>query len=320
MVLELNLMHAVLAMVTMMAVGSSASIRAESRPAGPREAEKGSSRGHHHDRRSFDERGPRFHLFRDGPTTGSSGAGFRQAMMEDLRDHVPLLHAQMQAVFAIQQERQHLQVQKREAARASERSEAKLQRFHELVRRDDTLTSRQRALLVETAAGAEAIRAQVALRRSELEARLLELESDELENPERAQDAETTEIRFLTRAIRTYGFLDSRLAALQENPRNPEWMRPLLKGMFFAGGESDDSRRGDGTERRLQQLQEEEENLRRRLHWIQREIEALGGSPPGKDGGKPASHRRPGREAGGQAPGPRTSILRDSGPGFCPEG
>lgn len=211
---------------------------------------------------------------RDDVTTPPTGLSFRLAMMRDLELHVPLLHEKLQAFGAIQDERQKLQIQKRQVAQTSGRSEVRLKRFHDLLRREDLLTSRQRALYAETARDAERIRNQIAKRRSRIEAHLrdLELRGEELRPTDPGPDH--PEFRFLTRALRVYETLEQKLDARAENRNRPDWVRPLFRGLIPPEDEPAGIR-NDHAERRLKHLRAERDELRRRLMQVQREIDEL---------------------------------------------
>lgn len=209
--------------------------------------------------------GRHFGGFHDGFT---SGGGFRQRMLEEIR-HVPLLEKRLKAMMEIQQERASLQHARDQFARRTEKpSSSQLNEFHDLLRREDLLTSQQEQLISQLLRDADKIQEQIAKRRADITKRQAELKS-------RPQTPDIGgELRLLERSAGLYQFLDDKIDDLRENPQQQtDLLRRLTKGMWFVG--EADPHMTEQVRRRLQQVQEDQDSLRHRMDEIDGQINEL---------------------------------------------
>lgn len=193
--------------------------------------------------------GPVFRPMAADAGTSLAPGSIRRAALDELRT-VPLLETKVRAMISLQMDRRRLQEEKRRAAMDARRGgdPKNLGRFHEVVRLEDELTSRQQRLLAETVRDADAIRAQVAARRGAVAARMAALETSVAAGNDSANPADpgrtrsgpfspqAIELRWMSRLNFVYEAVEERLANLESNPRQPDWARPILRIVLNPNG------------------------------------------------------------------------------------
>lgn len=210
--------------------------------------------------------------FRDSATSGAM-AGFRQNMMAELHN-VPLLESKVKRAIQIQTERQTLQRQRELIALSRSKPSAEiLSDFHKLLGREDELTSAQNEVVDELLRDSEAIQRQVELRRNELSAKLDEMRKDSPQSGPGAPMSGGLEPRRIWRTLRAYDFIYESLGRLRDNPKRAEWIRGFLRGMW--GSEEIDNKIIEQARRRLQELEQDQDDLRRKTEMIDERINEL---------------------------------------------
>lgn len=205
---------------------------------------------------------------RDGGTSWSM-VGQMQATLEEFK-HVPLLDKDITPLVKLQQERYALAVARQHAVsgqRADRPSDSELKAFHDLLRKDDELTSRQQELLQALSRDADAIQQQIGQRRQEIAQRLKEL------SKQPPSSTVSQEMRALSRANRAYDFVADRLANVQERPLAADWLRRFMHGML--SGDEPDPQMLDQFRRRLQQIEQDQEELRRKAAQLDQQIDEI---------------------------------------------
>jgi hypothetical protein len=213
-------------------------------------------------------------LFRE-PGTSAPLTMFRQFMREEMKN-IPTLEPRLTELVEIQQQRTLLQKQRAQIADdRSLNSEESLRKFHDLLKREDDLNNRQKGVLQALIKDAPQIQKQIGDRKSKIQERLHELgaEAPEPGEPQPADLPEQAEIRNLNHAAKLYDFLSGRITALQANPDRVE-----LLNRFFKGLPNSDEPDGPSIEKartRLDQLQQEHDNLSDRMERIESELREL---------------------------------------------
>lgn len=195
-------------------------------------------------------------------------AALRQAMAEELKN-VPLLDEKIREIVSLQQERMTLIRERQKFANDPGRpSQAEIREFHELLEREDKLTTRQRDLIAGFARDAESLRQEAQKRLDEINGELQELKNkrDAGEPPAVARERE------LGRFSRFYSLFLERLDDLKERPDDPDWMRRF--GRAFWAGDLD-PQSADQLRRRLTEIEQDREELRRRCDQIDARIGEL---------------------------------------------
>lgn len=217
--------------------------------------------------RSRSGRNPASHFQGPGPHEPShSLAAFRQRMFEELRN-IPTLNFYVLQIMELQQERSSLQRRRQQIAHDSDQpSDAQIRQFHSLLKREDELTTRQQQLLKRFAGDSEKIQSEIMKRRQAIASQLDKLNADKPARP----DKDSTQTKTLYRTLRFYDFLFDRMANLREAPNQTEWLNPILKGTW--GPDEPDTQIVQLARQRLQQLSQEQENLRRKLQLLDDQI------------------------------------------------
>lgn len=187
-------------------------------------------------------------------------------MAEELK-HVPLLLARIQQINQLQQSRQALFRERQNMAQKTDRpSERTLKDFHGVLSRDDEISSRIQELQAQFAADAPEMLKQIAARRTELQA---ELEAAK-DNP---AQFDADELKNKTRAIKIYDYIESRLEALRDDPKQADWMRRVMRGMWMM--DELDARTSEQLRRRIDDVQHEQDELRRRMTQLDSQVKEL---------------------------------------------
>jgi hypothetical protein len=211
----------------------------------------------------------RFGGGRDSMTSGPV-ANIRQLMSNELKN-VPLLGDKIRDLMQIHQERMVLQRQRQQIAMSSEEpTDEVLKRFHELLRREDQLTSKVQALTGDLARDAEKIRKQVLRRQQEIDSQIAQLREV---RPDSKEPAATGDIRNLARAKRLYDFVLELLNSLESEQNSQEWPSKLMRGLWAQ--DEIDSHVAEQARRQLQQIQHDQEDLRRRIEQIDERLQDL---------------------------------------------
>jgi chromosome segregation ATPase len=222
------------------------------------------------------ERPPRFEGFRRGAvardmfSSGGQGMMMRQFVSEEL-SHVPSLQSKLQRVIQLQQEKANLEQKLRQSVQGAGR-ETRWTDFHELLGRQDAVTTKMLELLAEFSRDSDRLHEEVARRRQEIGSQIDELRRNRPEGTGEARD-DTPEMRTLNRGLRFYDFVLDRLAVLHENPQRIEWLRSLLRGSL--GNDTADMQVVQQALRRLQQLEQDQEELRRSMQQVEGQIAEL---------------------------------------------
>lgn len=198
----------------------------------------------------------------------SSGAlsQFRQAMQSELR-HVPQLEEKITRLLDIQQERINLFRKRTQIAqKGGEKTDVALQQFHQVLKDEEALNARQEKLMSDFAKDAEAVSQQVAARRAQVQ--------EEIEKARASKDPKA-DIKSLQRIDRMYAVFQERMENLKENPEAGDWLRKFSR-TFWHGGQDDlDPQLLEKVRHRVEQLQQDQESLRRRLTEIDDEMGEL---------------------------------------------
>lgn len=182
--------------------------------------------------------------------------------------HVPTLDARLRGLLQVQQQKMALQRERREFIEDSGiASDVVLRRFHDLLKREDVLTSRQQEMIGLIRADVDKIQNEIAKRRAEL--------ARQTESPvkEETRFSAYLERRRLQRMIRFYDSLSESLAKLKEDENESEWIRRISRGGWPA--EEIDAEVLEQSRRRIQQLVQEQEELRRRMQELDLQINEL---------------------------------------------
>lgn len=202
-------------------------------------------------------------------TTGPRGGfKFGSGLPEELKN-VPALDAPLREMVEIQHERMQLARQRQFIAGDRSRPSGVIMReFHELLRREDELTSRQRSVMERLVGDLDVIQDQVAKRR---EALRREMESAPAGEP--GEGRSPAEARRLWRALRFYDTIGSRLETLAKDPDRQDALRTLLRGGLDTEGL--DSAGVETLRNQLREVRQQQERLQRKMHELEQQIDEM---------------------------------------------
>lgn len=211
---------------------------------------------------------------RDFATSGPAAA-HRQFLMEELQN-VPLLQEKVRALIQLMGDRQAIARERMELAEPGSRPTAEqLKAWHDLLKREDALTSRQEEVVHDFVRDSGELQKQISRRRDVIRQKLESATGGTSE----------TDTRNLWRARRMYDFLLQRLAKLEDEPDQEDFMRNMMRGMWSS--EDMDPATADQVRRRLTQIVQEQEELRRRMNQLDEQVndlrEVLERSSPGRN-------------------------------------
>ena len=178
----------------------------------------------------------------------------------------------MQRLLQVQQERAELAREREEIARApGGNTRAQLERFHDNLAREDRLTSRLQELAKAMTADAAEIEKQVEARRATLQKELDEATARGTGTPDGGRWQATRNVRM---AIRMYDGILERLAGFRENPPDASAIQRMFGRAGWAADDLDPILVAQA-QRRLQQLDQEANDLRRRADLLESQIGEL---------------------------------------------
>jgi hypothetical protein len=257
----------------------------------------------------------RFPGFHDFVTTGG-GASLRQSFMEEMR-HVPTLEPKLQRLMRVQQEKQAVRQKLEQTARLTNRPSSELWReFHDLLAKQDELTSQQTEIVSDLQRDADVIQDELVARRNEVSARLEELRRSGKEGADQRPES-----RSQSRILRMYDMLIERMPALKESPSEGEWVLGFMRGMHVPM-DGVDPRVLEQARSHLQQLEQDCDELRSRMRTIEeqigelRELLDVAASPSSRRSGRTVPDRttRPGTQPSRRRPGTaREALPPDAG-------
>lgn len=211
-------------------------------------------------------------LFRDKHTS-SPGEAYRNFTQNELKN-VPLLQSQLEALSQIQQERSNMQRERNQVADDRSLSpDAALRKFHDLLRREDTLNERQKDLLSRMVRESEAVERQIGVRRAEIERTLALNSVPDLEDGD-TPTTEQLERRSLRRTLRMYDFFQSRIKDLRQNPERLDLLHRFFRGIP-PGDDGSEGKMVEQARRRLEEIQQEQGDLEKRLERLNGEVREL---------------------------------------------
>jgi hypothetical protein len=242
----------------------------------------------------------------DGASSASM-ASFRQAIQSELKN-VPQLEDKITRLMDIQQERVNLFRKRTQIAqKGGEQSGVALQQFHQVLKDEEALNGRQEKLMSEFAKDDESISQQIAARRAQIQ--------DEIEKARNTRDSKV-DVKSLQKIDRMYSVMQERMENLKENPEAGEWVRKFSRSFWHGGQDDLDPQLLEKVRHRVEQLQQDQESLRRRLTEIDDEMGELrdllessrsfrGRGPAPAPGTEPPPHQRNGHPPpSGPPPGP----------------
>jgi hypothetical protein len=202
--------------------------------------------------------GSRRGYYRDG---GSSGplVAFYKANQDEFKK-VPLLNDRLKRLLDFQI--QHIALQHRRfqlTQKTNEPTNTAFTQFHDLLKQDEALNQSQQKLVEQISTDVPQLVQQITARRTDLD------------NQIKQQAPDSPEQKRLQRLDRFYHFLQDRFADLPESQNRSEWMRRLMRG-FAAPMEELDAQMLADIRNRLEQLQQEQDLLRRRLTEIDNQL------------------------------------------------
>lgn len=207
---------------------------------------------------------------RDNATTETRQSG-REYLQAEFT-HIPALASAWQRLLQVQQERAELAREREEIARApGGNTRAQLERFHDNLAREDRLTSRLQELARELTADAAEIEKQVEARRAALQKELDEAPARGTGAPDGGRWQATRNVRM---AIRMYDGILERLAGFRENPADGAAVQRMFGRAGWAADDLDPILVAQA-QRRLQQLDQEANDLRRRADLLESQIGEL---------------------------------------------
>jgi predicted transcriptional regulator len=205
----------------------------------------------------------------DPATTGSRGGPKWGAALPEELKNIPALDKPLRELIEIQQERMQLARQRQAVAMARSRPAAEIMKeFHDLLRREDELTSRQRSVVEQLIGDLDAIQEQVARRRDALR-RELETAPDE----GLGQGRGPLESRRLWRSLRFYDMIVPRLEALAKDSDRHDAIRALLRGDWDA--QRLDSADAETLRAQLREVRQQQERLQRKMQDLEQQIEEI---------------------------------------------
>lgn len=205
----------------------------------------------------------------DEATTGPRGwMKWGGGLPEDLKN-VPALDTPLREMLEIHQER--LQLARQRQAIALDRSRPSgeiVKEFHELLRREDELTSRQRTVLAGLLKNLDSVQEQVARRREALRREMELAAGGEVGEGRSAPDS-----RRLWRALRFYDMIGPRLEVLARDPDRPDALRMLLRGGFETEGL--DPAGAETLRVQLREVRQQQERLQRKMQELEQQIDEI---------------------------------------------
>ena len=228
-------------------------------------------------------------LYREGGGTSSPLAVFRRLLQDEVKN-VPALVPRLNELLEVQQQRNALQKQRAQVADdRSLSSEESLRKFHDLLKREDELNTQQKTVFESMLRDAPVIQKQIAERRKQIQQRIQELGPQQPSENNEPPTLEQEEARSLGRASRFYEFLDSRVTSLQAHPDRLEMLNRFFKGM--PNIEEPDAQTIEKARVRLDQIQQEQDELADRLDKLEDEVRELRQFLRGPGGGQRARNR-----------------------------
>lgn len=185
--------------------------------------------------------------------------------------NLPTLREKLSELLELQQEHLTLQRLRERIARGTgQPTDEQLRQFHELLAREEALSSRSAALVKSFQRDRAKLLDEIAARRQVIENKL-----DELRNkaPSEPSPKQSEELRNLYRARRVYAHLAERLKQLDETGSAMDWQNRLLRGLWSP--EEVDPRVVEQARERLRQLEHEQQELRERLDDLREQLEDL---------------------------------------------
>lgn len=177
----------------------------------------------------------------------------RQFVQNEMKQ-LPTLQKHLARISEVQKSRKSLQDERIAISSNSSLDEKQmLNRFHSLLKRDDTLAEQQKNLIAEMMKDYDKIQVEIANRISFY---------NNQKNKDRSNDKDNSQIE---RAVGFLGFLDKRLQFIKEKPQR--WTMALRLTKSFDSFDEDDTELLS----RRKALANEKEELERRLREIERE-------------------------------------------------
>jgi DNA repair exonuclease SbcCD ATPase subunit len=194
----------------------------------------------------------------------------RRLLNEELAN-LPTLREKLNALFELQQEHLALQRLREKIARGSgQPTNEQLRQFHDLLAREEALSSRSAALVTSFQRDRARLLDEIAARRQAIEDRLEELRN---KAPAELSPKASEELRNLYRTRRMYAHITERLNQLDEIGSSTDWQNRLLRGLWSP--EEIDPRLVEQARERLRQLEHEQQELRERLDDLREQLEDL---------------------------------------------
>ena len=225
--------------------------------------------------------------------TSDPRTSMREFMQGEMTQ-VPALAKVWRGVQEVQQDRLTLAREREEIARsASGDTREQLRRFHDNLAREDALTSRLQVMAQEVSLGADVVEEQILARRAVLQKQLDAGGEGGKESDSESDGISTT--RNLRMAIRMYDLMLERLTALKDNPHDAAAVQRLFGRTSWFSEDLDPILIGQA-QRRLRQLEQEANDLRRRAEQLETQVGQMrelleaagssgrrgGASPPGR--------------------------------------
>lgn len=208
---------------------------------------------------------------RDRDTTDPRSS-MREFMQGEMAQ-VPALTKVWRGVQEVQQDRLTLAREREEIARsASGDTREQLRRFHDNLAREDALTSRLQEMAGEVSMVADVVEKQILARRAALQKQLDAGGEDNKGRDSEADGNSTT--RNLRMAIRMYDLMLERLPALKENPQDGAAVQRLFGRTSWFSEDLDPILIGQA-QRRLRQLEQEANDLRRRAEQLETQVSQM---------------------------------------------
>ncbi len=201
--------------------------------------------------------------------TSDSRSSMREFMQAEMTQ-VPALTNVWRGVQEVQQDRLILAREREEIARSSSGdTREQLRRFHDNLAREDALTSRLQDIAREASLVSDAAEKQILARRAELQK---QLDSGSDDSTTKNSDPDSTgTTRNLRMAIRLYDVMLERLPALKENPGDAAAVQRLFGRTSWFSEDLDPILIGQA-QRRLRQLEQEANDLRRRAEQLESQV------------------------------------------------
>lgn len=205
---------------------------------------------------------------RDRETTDPR-TSMREFMQGEMAQ-IPALTKVWRGVQEVQQDRLALAREREEIARsASGDTRDQLRRFHDNLTREDALTSKLQNMAQEVGLMADVVEEQILARRAALQK---ELDAGGQERDGETEGTGTT--RNLRMAIRMYDLMLERLPAVKENPQDGATVQRLFGRTSWFSEDLDPVLIGQA-QRRLRQLEQEANDLRRRAEQLETQVSQM---------------------------------------------